>query len=114
MDREIKSTDHNQGQILKISSKKIDLGSFHKKFSHTKPRFEKSKNSNFLQLADTVAYNVYRQFVNYGDLNENLDIKTVERYPYLNRLINNFYNKNNKITGYGIVRVPKATKNPLK
>ena len=114
MDSEIKSTNHNQGQILKISSKEINLGSFHQKFSHTKPRFEKSKNSNFLQLADTVAYNVYRQFVGYGDLKENLDIESTERYSYLNRLIKNFYNKNGKITGYGIVRVPKATKNPLK
>jgi len=114
MDSEIKSTNHNQGQILKISSKEIDLGSFHKKFSHTTPRFEKSKNSNFLQLADTVAYNVYRQFVNYGDLNDYLGSKSTERYSYLNKLINNFYNKDGKITGYGIVRVPKATKNPLK
>ena len=112
MDSEIKSTVHTQGQILKISSKEIDLGSFHKKFSHLKPRFEKSKNSNFLQLADTVAYNIYRQFVGFGDFKDNLNTENI--YPYLNKIIDNFYSKNGKIEGYGIVRVPKATKNPLK
>lgn len=29
--------------------------------------FDNSANSNFLQLADIVAYNVWRQFVEYGD-----------------------------------------------
>lgn len=113
MDNEIKSTSHIQGQILKVSSKQIDLGSFHKKYSHSIPRFEKSKNSNFLQLADTVAYNVYREFVYEGDLLNDED-GWFSKYKYLERIKPNFYSRNGKICGYGIVKVPRATKNPLK
>lgn len=113
MDNEIKSTTHIQGQILKVSSKQIDLGSFHNKFSHSIPRFEKSINSNFLQLADTVAYNVYRQFVNEGDIFEDED-KWFSSYPFIERIKPNFYSIGGKIKGFGIVKVPKATKNPLK
>ena len=110
MDREIKSVTHNQGQIFKISSKEIDLGSFQSKYSHTPPRFEKSKNSNFLQLADTAAYNVYRQFVDYGDLWEDKNAKNLKTYPYFDRLAPNFYNMNGRIAGYGVVKVPDPVK----
>lgn len=114
MDDQIKSVAHNQGQILKISSKEIDLGSFHKKYSHTKPRFEKSKNSNFLQLADTVAYNVYRQFVDFGDIWENKKAKEFKIYSYLEKLTKNFFNKNGVIAGFGIVKIPDPVKNRWK
>lgn len=110
MDDEIKSVTHNQGQILKISSKEIDLGSYHSKYSHPKPRFEKSRNSNFLQLADTVAYNVYRQFVDHGDLWEDKTAKSLKTYPYFDRLAPNFYSKKGKIGGYGVVKVPDLSK----
>ena len=100
MDTEIKSISHNQGQILKISSKEIDLGSFQKKYSHTKPRFEKSKNSNLLQLADTAAYDVYRQFIEQGELKSKI-------YPYLERILPNFYGVDGRISGLGIIKVPK-------
>lgn len=113
MDNEIKSTTHIQGQILKVSSNQVDLGSFHKKFSHSVPRFEKSKNSNFLQLADTVAYNVFRQFVYEGDISDE-ENKWFLKYQYIDRIKPNFYSKDGKINGFGIVKVPKATKNPLK
>jgi len=110
MDSEIRSEKHNQGQILKISSKEIDLGSFQKKYFHTKPRFEKSKNSNFLQLADTVAYDVYRQFIEYGDIWEDENADKLKTYPYFARLTPNFYNKNGKIAGFGVVKVPNPHK----
>lgn len=113
MDNEIKSTTHIQGQILKVSSNQVDLGSFHKKFSHSVPRFEKSKNSNFLQLADTVAYNVFRQFVYEGDISDE-ENKWFLKYQYIDRIKPNFYSKDSKVNGFGIVKVPRATKNPLK
>ena len=110
MDSEIKSISHNQGQILKISSKEIDLGSFQKKYSHTPPRFEKSKNSNFLQLADTAAYDIYRQFVEYGDIWEDKNADSLKTYSYFDRLSQNFYNQNGRIAGFGIVKVPDPIK----
>ena len=111
MDNEIKSVNHQQGKIIKISNKEIDLGSFHTKYSHTTPIFEKSKDSNFLQLADTVAYNVLRQFIDYGD---NWDAGAAQRfkkmYPFFARTIDNFYRKNGKVAGFGIVKTPDMMK----
>ncbi|OGK08427.1 hypothetical protein A2767_05990 [Candidatus Roizmanbacteria bacterium RIFCSPHIGHO2_01_FULL_35_10] len=110
MDSEIKSVKHRHGEILKISNKEIDLGSFQKKYSHDPPRFETSKNSNFLQLADTVAYNVYRQFVDYGDIWEDKNAKILKTYTFFDRITDNFYNQNGRIAGFGIVKVPSPNK----
>lgn len=111
MESEIKSVKNQHGQILKISDKEINLGSFHAKYSHTPPIFEKSKNSNFLQLADTVAYNVLRQFIDYGDLWEDGKADNLKVYPFLERLTGNFYNKDGRIAGMGIVKIPDIVKN---
>lgn len=124
MESEIQSVKSHQGEILKISDKEIDLGSFQSKYSHPRPRFEKSKNSNFLQLSDTVAYNVFRQFVDFGDEWENKEAQVLKMYPFLERLVDNFYNKDGRVGGIGIVKAPdvvkkrwanknKASKNPL-
>lgn len=110
MDREIKSVKNRHGEILKISNKEIDLGSFQKKYSHQLPRFERSRNSNFLQLADTVAYNVYRQFVDHGDLWEDKNAGTLKMYPFFERIADNFYNKGGRIAGFGVVKVPDPSK----
>ena len=110
MDREIKSEKHRHGEILKISKKEINLGSFQTKYSHNPPRFESSKNSNFLQLADTVAYNVYRQFIDYGDLWEDKNVKNLKVYDFLNKITDNFYHKNGRIAGFGIVKIPDRVK----
>jgi len=114
MDKEIKSHTNRQGEILKISNKEVSLHSYQEKYSMLDVRFESSANSNFLQLADTVAYNVYRQFIDYGKLATKPTLKNT--YPFLFRTLPNFHNLHNKISGYGIVKVPKATpsKNPPK
>ncbi|OGG20727.1 hypothetical protein A3D03_05575 [Candidatus Gottesmanbacteria bacterium RIFCSPHIGHO2_02_FULL_40_13] len=110
MDREIKSIKHRHGEILKISNKEVDLGSYQKKYSHYPPRFEISRNSNFLQLADTVAYNVFRQFVDYGDYWENKEANTLKTYSFFERIADNFYSKNGRIAGIGIIKVPDQSK----
>ena len=110
MDENIKSQKHNQGTILKISRKELDLRSFHKKYSHTSIRFEDSLNSNFLQIADTVAYNVFRQFVQHGDSWEGSDGDTLKEYTFFSKIIPNFYHKNGRVAGYGIIKVPDIEK----
>lgn len=123
MDNEIKSERNRHGEILKISKKEISLGSFQEKYSHVKPCFEKSKNSNFLQLADTVAYNVLRQFIDFGDVWEDEGAEQLKMYPFFQRISPNFYQKDGRVAGMGIVKVPdpakqrwgkadKKTKNP--
>lgn len=112
MDREIKTLKHNSGQIIKISNKEIDLGSFQKKYSHREVIFESSKTSNFLQMADNVAYNVYRQFIDYGDDWDNKDIKRIKMYPFFEKISDNFYcdPKTNRVAGYGLVVIPSPIK----
>jgi len=110
MDSDIKSTKHNQGMILNISKKELDLESFHKKYSHTNVRFEKSSNSNFLQLSDTIAYNVFRQFVQHGDSWEGCDGDNLKEYVFFSKIVPNLYNKNGRIAGIGIIKVPDTKK----
>lgn len=112
MDREIKTVKHNSGQMLKISHHEISFGSFHKKYSHKEIKFESSKSSNFLQLADSVAYIVYRQFIEYGDDWDNKSIKSPRMYKFFSKISNSFYSKNDRIAGYGIVLVPSTQKIP--
>jgi hypothetical protein len=106
MENEIKSLRHDQGQILKVSSKEIDLHSFHQKYSHTSVVFEQSKTSNFLQLADVVAYNVLRQFVDRGDVWEQQGWDSP--YLYFEKVMPNMHANpaNGEIKGWGIVKLP--------
>jgi len=111
MDEQIKSVRHNHGKIIRIANKEVDLGSLHDgKYSHSSVRFEKSVNSNFLQLADTAAYNVLRQFVDHGDQWELSRGDKPLFYSYFDLLRGNFYcnPKDECITGYGVVKIPKG------
>lgn len=67
--------------------------------------FRDSKLDERLQLADLVAYAVYRQFVDYGADWED-DSKPLELYDYLGRLAPKFRNRDGRIQGYGIVKFP--------
>jgi hypothetical protein len=113
MDSQIHSEKNQHGEILKISNREINLGSFHKRYTHAKPVFEKSKNSNFLQLADTVAYNVWRQFVDHGDWWDNDKSTELKMYPYFQRIVQHFYQKNGRISGIGIIKVPDLKKKTI-
>lgn len=113
MESRIHSEKNKQGEILKISNREINLGSFHKKYTHVKPKFEKSKNSNFLQLADTIAYNVWRQFVNYGNWWDEDVEEELQMYPYFQKIAPNFCHKNGRISGIGIIKVPDLKKKRL-
>jgi hypothetical protein len=110
MESHIHSEKSDQGTILKISNREINLGSLQNRYTHVRPKFEKSKNSNFIQLADTVAYNVWRQFVNHGDWWDEEMEKGLKMYSYFQRIIPNFYHKNGQISGIGIIKVPDLTK----
>lgn len=112
MDADIRSQKHKHGEILSISKKKVDLGSWHEKYSHTEVRFEKSHHSNFLQLADTVAYNVFRQFVEHGDSWEVAGTGELEKYAFFSKITKNFYSKNRKVAGFGLVKIPDVVKVP--
>ena len=109
MDADIRSTNHDQGRMLKIANKEVNLGSFRNgAYSHTSISFEQSSNSNFLQLADTVAYNVYRQFVDNGDSWETAENTSLKMYPYFERMSDNFFchPDSKQVKGFGLVKLP--------
>ena len=113
MDSQIKSSKREQGRILQIANTKISLddGKYENKYHHTSIGFDNSARSNFLQMVDLVAYNVWRQFVEYGD---EWDIhapqgehRKLPTYQYFERISKNFYHREDgKINGYGIVKLP--------
>lgn len=73
--------------------------------------FRDSKLDERLQLADLVAYAVYRQFVDHGADWED-DSKPLELYEYLERLAPRFRNRDGRIQGYGIVKFPMNRRVP--
>jgi hypothetical protein len=67
--------------------------------------FSDSAADNRLQLADLVAYAVYKQFVDYPDAWDGSDQK-LPVYKYLERLAPKFRNEDGVISGYGIAKFP--------
>lgn len=113
MDSQLKSSKNEQGKILRIADTKIELddGKYDKKFHHTSVKFDKSCNSNFLQLADMVAYNTWRQFVDYGHEWDNHSTgdnhRELPMYEYFEKIAIKFYcNDRNTISGVGLIKVP--------
>lgn len=70
-----------------------------------KPVFRDSAHDDRLQLADLVAYSVYRQFVDHGPDWEQ-EGKPLPVYDYLDRICHKFRNQNGRVQGFGIVKFP--------
>ena len=78
--------------------------------------FVETDQSNFLQVADLVAYNIYRQFTDSGDqwdscfkMNEVEFWRTISTYSYFKRVLNKFDRSEMKrIRGYGIKKFPEV------
>lgn len=73
--------------------------------------FKDSKHDERVQLADLVAYAVYRQFLDFGPDWEDPS-KPLELYDYLARILKKFWNDNGVVTGYGIVKFPANQRVP--
>ena len=67
--------------------------------------FKDSKDDERVQLADLVAYSIYRQFLDYGSDWEDPS-KSLEVYEYLARILKKFWNRSGVVPGYGIVKFP--------
>ena len=116
MEDEIRSRRRDQGKVFRIADTKIDLGDgkFANKYHHVSLSFEKSEKSNFLQLADMVAYNVWRQFVDFGDewdkhcYSQPEKHRKLKTYGYFERISNQFLHSNDdgRVNGYGIIKLP--------
>jgi hypothetical protein len=107
MEDGLKSEKGEQGEILKVANHEIELKHFFERYSHANIGFEKSSTSNFLQIADTVAYNILRQFVDNGD-KWNKSEWRVGRYSYFDLVYPNFYCKRGSSCpeGSGLTKLP--------
>lgn len=77
--------------------------------------FKKSSSENFLQIADVCAYNIHRQFVEFGrewcGENESEGKTILNTYPYFEQLRCNFYtNIRGHVRGIGLTCIPTAKK----
>jgi hypothetical protein len=70
-------------------------------------KFVNSASSQIVQVSDVAAYNVYRQFLQYGDAWEQ-HTKTLSTYVPFRRLLPRFRSDGHtgRVQGYGIVKFP--------
>jgi len=81
-------------------------------FEHLRDlRFVDSKRSEMIQVADLVAYNVYRQFRDYGEEWETKGLGTLPAYDWFSRIATKFRKgPNGRIQGYGVGKIPLRTR----
>lgn len=70
-------------------------------------KFVNSAHYHLVQVADIAAYNVYRQFTDYGEAWEEPGLETLPMYEHFERMNHKFrQGPSGRIQGYGIVKVP--------
>lgn len=76
-------------------------------------RFVDSARSELVQVADIAAYNVFRQFTEYGEEWETRGLNRLPTYNYFRRIGRKFRRgPNNRIQGYGVVKMPLRQRVP--
>jgi Protein of unknown function (DUF3800) len=83
-------------------------------------RFVDSARSHLIQVADVIAYNVYRQFVDYGecwergDATESGELK-LQTYEWFDRIGEKFHHgPDGRVQGFGLVKFPLRNRIPWK
>lgn len=73
-------------------------------------KFIDSARSDLVQLADLIAYNVYRQFVEHGDSSLGVDdLSTDDKYEWFQKLWNKFDRSwRGSVQGYGVAVYPSV------
>lgn len=109
---ERKGKNKQLGDVLQVKVAGTVL--YFKDFPHIeKPiEFTESVSENFIQLADLVAYNVYRQFIDYGLEWENPTFKSkpLPCYKYFDEISQCFVNKNGLVRCIGLCKIPDTAK----
>lgn len=77
------------------------------------PRFVNSRTNNSVQVADLIAYNVFRQFRDYGEEWEDRGLQELPAYDWFRKMAHKFRSgPNGRIQGYGVVKFPLRTRVP--
>lgn len=114
---QVKSGQH--GKILKVFQENEGLEKIYveKYGAISDIKFAESKKENFLQIADICAYNIFRQFAQYGrewsgSKKDKVGKSRMTPYSYFDRIrCNFFYNPfNMQVRGYGLVCIPDVKK----
>ncbi len=119
MESSLQVTSGQHGKILNIFRKNEGLEKIYveKYDAISDIKFAESKKENFLQIADICAYNIFRQFAQYGrewggSKKDKIGKSRMTPYSYFNRIrCNFFYNPTNRqVRGYGLVCIPDTKK----
>lgn len=101
---------NHHAQLRKSGSRlmrNVDLKSL------TTQKFVGSHNSHIVQLADICAYNVHRQFQEYGESWEDDKAKSLPLYEYFSKINGKIrHNGSGRVQGFGIVKMPGRKKIP--
>jgi hypothetical protein len=76
-------------------------------------KFSKSRDENFIQIADLCAYNIYRQFVHYGrQWQKQAEKDQMQLYPFFDKIRCNFIydTKTQRVVGRGLICIPDIGK----
>jgi hypothetical protein len=70
-------------------------------------KFVNSASSQIIQVADVAAYNVHRQFMQYGEQWEQSGVGTLSMYEHFEKITGKFRrDAEGRVQGYGIVKFP--------
>ncbi len=75
-------------------------------------RFINSAFSHHIQVADLIAYNVFRQFYDYGENWEDKANRKLPTYKWFNILLPKFRQNAGRVQGYGVIKMPLRTRVP--
>jgi len=76
-------------------------------------RFANSRDNHLIQAADLIAYNVFRQFREFGEEWEDLGLSQLPTYDWFRRIAPKFRRgPNGRIQGYGVVKIPMRARVP--
>lgn len=119
MESSLKLTAGQHGKILNVFQKNEGMQKIYvEKYDRISDiRFMRSENENFLQVADVCAYNIFRQFVQFGrewagETRAKNGKGKMQLYPYFDRIRCNFYYhlRTKQVRGYGLVCIPDSQK----
>lgn len=119
MESSLQLSAGQHGRILSVLKENQGMKNIHvNKYSHIADiKFMQSCNQNFLQVADVCAYNIFRQFVEFGREwtlkgRSRGGEKILHTYPYFEKIRCNFFHQSstNKVSGVGLTCIPDVAK----
>lgn len=103
---EYKRNLFKQHEMLKQRGSKL-LDGYKFMCIQSRLKFVSSANTHMVQVADIAAYNVYRQFRDYGEEWEDRGLKSLPTYDHFARIAGKFrQGPEGRIQGYGVVKFP--------